>query len=59
MSLHPNETVFNKIDDFISNNADKIIKDTIDLINIPSVSTDKSKINEAMSLILQKGKNTV
>ncbi|HHU69013.1 MAG TPA: M20 family metallopeptidase [Thermoanaerobacterales bacterium] len=56
MSLHPNETVFNKIDDFISNNADKIIKDTIDLINIPSVSTDKSKINEAMSLILQKGK---
>lgn len=56
MGLRTFDFIIGRVDSFIDDNTDKIAKDTIDLINIPSVSTDKKKIKEAMDLILQKGR---
>lgn len=47
----------NQIDKFIDDNVDSIIRDTVDLINIPSVSKNIEKVTEALHALLEKGKN--
>lgn len=56
MGLRTIDSMLDRVDSFIDSNMDKIAKDTIDLINIPSISDDKQKIKEAINLVLQKGK---
>ena len=41
---------------FIDDHAQEMIRDIIDLINIPSVSSDVAKVSEALQLALNKGR---
>lgn len=48
--------MYRNVDRFIDENIDMLVRDTISLINIPSVYNNEEKIKEALDFVIEKAK---